>query len=352
MKRTKIFLISMNVFFAILLIALFVGCGTTVTVVWDEPAEPEPTQKTKVKRTPQDQETQQESDKQVVKAEDGGAETQPAPTEEAAVVVQEPEEEPIGEQPAEEKPAQETKKEPVHIQGLIVLEKNHYYVTDTKNNNRYKLVGLQPDDKARLHELQGSVVSLDLRVVSTQSAKASIAQLVSIGKVIVAAGVVTGETPPKKQEKVAQQPEKADKPKESQKQTDQIATEGKTAAQPTPVNVQGVVSLEKNHYYITDKKQNVRYKLVGLQKDQKNQLNKLRGSTVRFDLKVLSSESAKAHNAQLITIGKVIAEAEAAPKDKQADKKQDKKESLKAEEDIEEDEKEAKAEKKGKGKKG
>jgi len=68
------------------------------------------------------------------------------------------------------------------------------------------------------------------------------------------------------------------------------------------VIIEGNVRLEKNNYYVLDLQSHNRYMLVGLTKEEKNRLNNLLNSTVRIELRIISTQPKKAYNAQLIKI--------------------------------------------------
>jgi hypothetical protein len=79
-----------------------------------------------------------------------------------------------------DKPDKDDEGEEVRVTGKIIIEKNTYYIEENKSLVRYKLVGLEKDEKEKLDSLEGKNVILDLRVVSINSAKAMNAQLIKI----------------------------------------------------------------------------------------------------------------------------------------------------------------------------
>jgi hypothetical protein len=67
-------------------------------------------------------------------------------------------------------------------------------------------------------------------------------------------------------------------------------------------SITGHLEKNKNQYVLTDTKSGVSYRLVGLKKAEEAQLSRYVGKTVTVRLVVKSTESAKAHIAQLVAI--------------------------------------------------
>ena len=64
--------------------------------------------------------------------------------------------------------------------------------------------------------------------------------------------------------------------------------------------VAGILTVEKNHFYIVPPEKGVWYRLVGLKKEEKAVLMKFKGKTITAEIKILTLESPKAYNTQLI----------------------------------------------------
>jgi hypothetical protein len=73
-------------------------------------------------------------------------------------------------------------------------------------------------------------------------------------------------------------------------------------AQGETVSITGRLEKEKNQYVLTDTKSGVTYRFVGLKKAEEAGLSPYVGKTITVKLVVKSTESAKAHIAQLIAI--------------------------------------------------
>jgi mannose/fructose/N-acetylgalactosamine-specific phosphotransferase system component IIB len=203
-------------------------------------------------------------------------------------------------------PKEEKSKEKIAIKGTVLLEKNHFYVVVPGRAKRYRLVGLKKEQKDRLNKLQRKLVRFEIQVVSTESAKFDNAQLIKIGKVVTPPQEVAKETAPKEEKKEIA---KDTTPKEKK---------------PEKVAIKGTVLLEKNHYYVVVPGRAKRYRLVGLKKEQLDRLNKLQRKMVRFEIQVVSTESAKFDNAQLIKIGKVVTPQQEVAKEKPSSEKKPK----------------------------
>jgi outer membrane murein-binding lipoprotein Lpp len=72
------------------------------------------------------------------------------------------------------------KSETASITGTLEKEKNHFVLTDARSGVSYRFVGLKKADEARLSPYVGKTVTVQLKVISTESAKVRIAQLVAI----------------------------------------------------------------------------------------------------------------------------------------------------------------------------
>ena len=66
------------------------------------------------------------------------------------------------------------------ITGRLEKDKNHFVLTDARSGVSYRVVGLKKADEARLSPYVGRTVTVQLKVISTESAKTHIAQLVAI----------------------------------------------------------------------------------------------------------------------------------------------------------------------------
>jgi hypothetical protein len=226
-------------------------------------------------------------------------------------------------------PKEEKSKEKIAIKGTVLLEKNHFYVVVPGRAKRYRLVGLKKEQKDRLNKLQRKLVRFEIQVVSTESAKFDNAQLIKIGKVVTPQQEVAKEKPssekkpkekPPKQEVAKETAPKKEKPKEKPKEQEivkdtkpkeekpaEVATSEETPpemASPHKINeiikIAGFVSVEKKEYYLLDPRSEIRYQLIDLEKEEKNQLKKLKGQRVNLELQVISNESATACSVQLI----------------------------------------------------
>jgi hypothetical protein len=80
------------------------------------------------------------------------------------------------------------------------------------------------------------------------------------------------------------------------KSTSMSPEKGETAS------VAGYLEKDKNQFVLTDTKSGVSYRLVGLKKSEEVQLSHYLGKIVTVKLVVKSTESAKAHIAQLVAI--------------------------------------------------
>ncbi|MCX7030701.1 MAG: hypothetical protein NTU62_11370 [Spirochaetes bacterium] len=74
------------------------------------------------------------------------------------------------------------KGETASITGRLEKDKNHYILTDAKSGVSYRFVGLKKADAAQLSLYVGKSVTVKLKVKSTESAKANIAEFVAIVK--------------------------------------------------------------------------------------------------------------------------------------------------------------------------
>ena len=66
------------------------------------------------------------------------------------------------------------------ITGRLEKDKNHFVLTDARTGVSYRFVGLKKADEARLSSYVGKILTVRLKVISTESAKVHIAQLVAI----------------------------------------------------------------------------------------------------------------------------------------------------------------------------
>lgn len=103
-------------------------------------------------------------------------------------------------------------------------------------------------------------------------------------------------------------PEKTKPPKKETTAPEETAVsedKGEKTASPQKPEIQviaGIVTIEKNNYYIIDPVNKIRYRLVGLKNDEKKELQKHVGKKVKVEIKVLTTKSAKAYNTQLIRL--------------------------------------------------
>ncbi len=80
------------------------------------------------------------------------------------------------------------------------------------------------------------------------------------------------------------------------------SSNAKTLTKGETGQVTGRLDKDKNQYLLTDSRTGVLYRFVGLGKDGEKQLDPHVGKTVTVRLKVISTESAKAVNAQLVDV--------------------------------------------------
>jgi hypothetical protein len=74
------------------------------------------------------------------------------------------------------------KGETASITGRLEKDKNHFILTDLTSGVSYRFVGLKKADEAQLSPYVGKAVTVRLKVISTESAKVHVAQLVAIMK--------------------------------------------------------------------------------------------------------------------------------------------------------------------------
>ncbi|KPJ82761.1 MAG: hypothetical protein AMS17_18750 [Spirochaetes bacterium DG_61] len=238
------------------------------------------------------------------------------------------------------------------IEGTVRIDKNNYLIYDSRSDILYRLVGLKKEEKTRLYQLKGTSVNLEIRVVSTESAKAWNAQLIKIIEESISDEKIAEVVPSEKEthekktqeEKVAKaeqsQENKVEKEKpvkkerleekaSEQKTTEKIIQEEKIVKaeqpeenkvkkekpveeekveekatsdvkQPEEITIEGVLSIDKNNYYISDPESGIQYKLVGLNKEEMKRLKKMKGKNVSLEIQVVSTESEKVFNAQFV----------------------------------------------------
>jgi mannose/fructose/N-acetylgalactosamine-specific phosphotransferase system component IIB len=249
------------------------------------------------------------------------------------------------------------------IEGTVRIDKNNYLIDDSRSGILYKLVGLKKEEKTRLYQLKGTSVILEIRVVSTESAKAWNAQLIKIIEETISkekiAEVIPSEKNPhekkiqeekvervessqkkeaekkkpvekeKPEEKIVKVEQQQEKEAEKKKSVEEEKPEGKVAKaeqpkekkvekekpveeekaeekatseekQPEEITIKGVLSIDKNIYYISDPESGIQYKLVGLNKKDMKRLKKMKGKNVSVEIQVVSTESEKFINAQFV----------------------------------------------------
>jgi hypothetical protein len=79
-------------------------------------------------------------------------------------------------------PAAPAKGETASITGRLEKDQNHYLLTDVNSGVSYRFVGLKKADEAHLSPYVGKIITVKLKVISTESAKVHNAQLVAIMK--------------------------------------------------------------------------------------------------------------------------------------------------------------------------
>jgi len=138
---------------------------TEEKIVTEEKAEEKAPVEEKVKeKAPVEEKAEEKAEKKEKSEKEIGEEQKPKEKEKEQQIVK------------EQKPA-EKKENTAAVKGIVSLEKNIFYITDVESKKRYKLVGLKKEEKYMLKKLIGSEVSLELKIVSTESKKAYIAQL-------------------------------------------------------------------------------------------------------------------------------------------------------------------------------
>jgi uncharacterized protein YceK len=403
--------VLLQVLFVVFFFLLVSGCATVLEITFSSP-DSTSSQKKPQETSVEEKETKEAPNVREVAKEATDLEKEADKTsstkevaKEAAEEQKEVEEATSATEVAKETPSSE-KKENILVYGIVNVEKNKYYISDFNSNILYRLVGLHKEEKSRLDRMLGANAKLELRVVSTESAKAYNAQLVNIieepdsvqaiakeapakkedqkvdvrkiakdaksiqekSKEKPAEQKVAKETPATKKEdelkvakdtapvkkeddkkiaketasakqeeeqtqkapeqKIAKETKSSDKKKEEvvkskekekESDTTQVAvtveeesvstttttttTATTTASEETEAEeliVEGIIIVEKNDLYISDPESEKRYRLVGLKKDEKNMLKKLKGNKVCLEIKVVSTESKKAYNAELI----------------------------------------------------
>ena len=328
MRKKQEITIFLTIFFIILAVLFVVSCGSfEITYappqrkpVKEAPAkkpakEPVPSEEVAEKTEPSEKTAEEPAPPQTDIDEPLPAETaaeEPAPAETAA-------EEPLPSQEIvktteDAAPPKKTSEEYV-IECTVKINKKNYFAYNSKSGILYRLVGLKKEEKTRLYQLEGTLVNLEIRVVSKESAKAWNVQLIKIIDESISEEKIAESTPLEKKttEKKAQEEkiEKAEPPEEKKTEekiakvttpeTDEAeekATSEET--QPEEISIEGVVNIDKNHYYISDPESGIQYKLIGLNKKEIKRLKKMKGKTVNLEIKVVSTESENTFNAQLV----------------------------------------------------
>ena len=150
--------------------------------------------------------------------------------------------------------------------------------------------------------MEGTLVNLVISVVSKESAKAWNVQLIKIIDESISEEKIAESTPLEKKttEKKAQEEKIAKGTPPEKDEAEEKATSEET--QPEEISIEGVVNIDKNHYYISDPESGIQYKLIGLNKKEIKRLKKMKGKTVNLELKVVSTESENTFNEQGVTI--------------------------------------------------
>ncbi|MCK4804874.1 MAG: hypothetical protein KAT88_09960 [Spirochaetes bacterium] len=323
MRKKQEITIFLTIFFIILAVLFVVSCGSfEITYappqrkpVKEAPAkkpakEPIPSEEVAEKTEPSEKTAEEPAPPQTDIEEPLPAETtteEPAPAETAAeepAPAETAAEEPLPSQEIvktteDAAPPKKTSEEYV-IECTVKINKKNYFAYNSKSGILYRLVGLKKEEKTRLYQLEGTLVNLEIRVVSKESAKAWNVQLIKIIDESISEEKIAESTPLEKKttEKKAQEEKIAKGTPPEKDEAEEKATSEET--QPEEISIEGVVNIDKNHYYISDPESGIQYKLIGLNKKEIKRLKKMKGKTVNLELKVVSTESENTFNAQLV----------------------------------------------------
>jgi len=319
MRKKQEITIFLTIFFIILAVLFVVSCGSfeiTYAPPQRKPVERAPAKKPAKEPVPSE-EVAEKTDPSEKTAEE------PLPAETAAEELLPSQE--IVKTTEDVAPPKKTSEEYV-IKCTVKINKKNYFAYNSKSGILYRLVGLKKEEKTRLYQLEGTLVNLEIRVVSKESAKAWNVQLIKIIDESISEEKIAEATPLEKKttEKKAQEEkiEKAEPPEEKETEKEKPAEEKKTEekiakvtppekdeaeekatseeTQPEEISIEGVVNIDKNQYYISDPESGIQYKLVGLNKEEMKRLKKMKGKTVNLEIKVVSTESENTFNAQLV----------------------------------------------------
>lgn len=196
-------------------------------------------------------------------------------------------------------PPKKTSEEHV-IEGTVKINKKNYFAYNSKSGILFRLVGLKKEEKTRLYQLEGTLVNLEIRVVSKESAKAWNVQLIKIIDESISEEKIAESTPLEKKttEKKAQGEKIAKVTPPEKDEAEEKTTSEETL--PEEISIEGVVNIDKNHCYISDPESGIQYKLVGLNKEEMKRMKKMKGKTVNLEIKVVSTESENTLNAQFV----------------------------------------------------
>lgn len=303
MRKKQGITIFLTIFFIILAVLFVVSCGSfeiTYAPPQRKPVKEAPAKKPAKEPIPSEEVAEKTEPSEKTAEEPAPPQTdieEPLPAETAA-------EEPLPSQEIvktteDAAPPKKTSEEYV-IECTVKINKKNYFAYNSKSGILYRLVGLKKEEKTRLYQLEGTLVNLEIRVVSKESAKAWNVQLIKIIDESISEEKIAESTPLEKKttEKKAQEEKIAKGTPPEKDEAEEKATSEET--QPEEISIEGVVNIDKNHYYISDPESGIQYKLIGLNKKEIKRLKKMKGKTVNLELKVVSTESENTFNAQLV----------------------------------------------------
>ncbi len=303
MRKKQEITIFLTIFFIILAVLFVVSCGSfeiTYAPPQRKPVKEAPAKKPAKEPVPSEEVAEKTEPSEKTAEEPAPPQTdieEPLPAETAA-------EEPLPSQEIvktteDAAPPKKTSEEYV-IECTVKINKKNYFAYNSKSGILYRLVGLKKEEKTRLYQLEGTLVNLEIRVVSKESAKAWNVQLIKIIDESISEEKIAESTPLEKKttEKKAQEEKIAKITTPETDEAEEKATSEET--QPEEISIEGVVNIDKNHYYISDPESGIQYKLVDLNKEEMKRLKKMKGKTVNLEIKVVSTESENTFNAQLV----------------------------------------------------
>jgi mannose/fructose/N-acetylgalactosamine-specific phosphotransferase system component IIB len=310
--------IFLPVFFIVLVILFVVSCGSFEIVYAPPPKKPverAPAQEPAKEPVPSKEVTEEAAPSEKTSEEPAPPKTaadEPAPSQKMAKTTEDLVPKDLAPKDLAPKDLAPKKTSAEHvIEGTVRIDKNNYLIYDSSSDILYRLVGLKKEEKTRLNQLKGTSISLEIRVVSTESAKAWNAQLIKIIEGSISEEKIAEVIPSEKEthekkiqeEKIAKAEPPEEKKAEKEKTVEEEKVEEKATSeekQPEEITIEGVLSIDKNIYYISDPESGIQYKLVGLNKEDMKRLKKMKGKNVSVDIQVVSTESEKVINAQFV----------------------------------------------------